>query len=86
MGCSNKESDTYAYRIMYWYSLDTGHDQFFDYAGSYEEMNRYLQNLFELLLENDGEYELQYYVTTLVEGDSYLYLGDMMRKEPEANV
>lgn len=70
MNTVNKEQTNYVLRLQYWYDIDYMHQRYFCYVGNQKQMNQYYHEILELLMKKEGEYSLNYFVTTIMEKDS----------------
>ncbi len=57
---AKQDASDYVLRIQYAYYIDEYNQHYFEYIGNQENMNRHLSALLSLLLEEKGDYDLDY--------------------------
>lgn len=81
---TKQRGENYILSMMYWYYCNDARQRSFNYVGSQEEMNHYYRELFEALLNEDGQYTLEYYVTTIMEDP--MIQSEEYQEESDADV
>ena len=73
---ADQANDDYAMQITYQYIVNEQNEQYFDYIGNRETMNRHLHDLLVLLLEPSDQFDLGYTVYTYTISDETVIYTD----------